>query len=53
MCKLLSSPWRGFSKAIMGTDFLCLLHSLSVPLAIDFSTYLCVFEISLPAFQVL
>lgn len=45
MCRLLNSPWRGFSKAIMGTDFLCLFLSLSVPLARNFNTYL--FNVSL------
>lgn len=48
MCKLLSSPWRGFSKAIIGTDFLCLFHSLSVPLARDFSTYLFIVSLKSP-----
>lgn len=48
MCKLLSSPWRGFSKAIMGTDFLCLFHSLSDPLARDFSTYLSTVSLKSP-----
>jgi len=32
----------------MGSDFLCLFHSLSVPLAVDFSTYLFIVSLKSP-----